>query len=149
MLLGANAAVGAMKMSKSLEEEEQDKDAPVEQAATEEDPANAQAQAGSKERDAQTQVKEIMQERLDLYKIDIEEGELNLRRNTILGGVFYFVMLQIPPQPKKVGHWVICQLETPQSLKTIPWTADYKPPAPPDENTGKIFLLTNFLFLTW
>ena len=44
-------------------------------------------------------------------------------------------MMQIPPQPKKVGCWVICQLETPQTLKSIPWTADYKPPAAPDENT--------------
>ena len=88
-----------------------------------------------KEKDAQSQVKQILEERIDLYKVGIEENELNLRRNIILGGVFYFDMLQIPPQPKRVGNWVICQLETPQSLKTIPWTADYKPPAPPDENT--------------
>ena len=132
MILAAQAAAEAVKKSKSIEEEEAEKEATTPVNA-EEDPANAQA--ASKERDAQTQVKEIMQERLDLYKIDIDEGELNLRRNTILGGVFYFDMLQIPPQPKKVGHWIICQLETPQSLKTIPWTADYKPPAPPDENT--------------
>ena len=57
------------------------------------------------------------------------------RRNIILGGVFYFDMLEIPPQPKKVGNWVICQLETPQVLKTVSWHADYKPPLPPDENT--------------
>ncbi len=63
--------------------------------------------------DAQQQVKEILQERIDLYKIDIGEHELNLRRNIILGGVFYFDMLNIPPQPKRVGDWIICQLETP------------------------------------
>lgn len=44
-------------------------------------------------------------------------------------------MLQIPPQPKKVGCWVICQLETPQSLKSIKFECDYKPPEAPDENT--------------
>ena len=81
--------------------------------ATDEVDAAAAAQAAglAKERDAQSQVKEILQERIDLYKYDaIDENELNLRRNTILGGVFYFDMLQIPPQPKKVGHWIICQL---------------------------------------
>lgn len=88
-----------------------------------------------KEKDPQLAQKEILQERLDLYKIDIDEHELNLRRNIILGGVFYFDMLEIPPQPKKVGHWIICQLETPQILKTVSWRADYKPPLPPDENT--------------
>ena len=71
-----------------------------------------QDDAGSgkeKEADSQVQAREILQERLDLYKIDIEELELNLRRNIILGGVFYFDMLNIPPQPKKVGDWIICQ----------------------------------------
>ena len=62
-----------------------------------------------KDTESQVQAKEILQERLDLYKIDIEELELNLRRNIILGGVFYFDMLNIPPQPKKVGDWIICQ----------------------------------------
>jgi hypothetical protein len=42
------------------------------------------------------------------------DQELNLRRNIILGGVFYFDMLNIPPQPKRVGDWIICQLETPE-----------------------------------
>ena len=59
-------------------------------------------------------MKEILQERLDLYKVEIEENELNLRRNIILGGIFYFDMLQIPPQPKRIANWIICQLETPQ-----------------------------------
>ena len=68
----------------------------------------------SKNKESQSQVKEILQERLDLYKVEIEENELNLRRNIILGGIFYFDMLQIPPQPKRIANWIICQLETPQ-----------------------------------
>ena len=60
-----------------------------------------------------------MQERLDLYKVEIEENELNLRRNIILGGIFYFDMLQIPPQPKRIANWIICQLETPQVFLDI------------------------------
>jgi hypothetical protein len=36
------------------------------------------------------------------------------RRNRIMGGVIYFDMLYIPPQPKKVAQWVICELEHPQ-----------------------------------
>ena len=75
-----------------------------------------EAQLMKKRKDPQQKVKEILQERIDLYKIEIEENELNLRRNIILGGVFYFDMLEIPPQPKKVGNWIICQLETPQVL---------------------------------
>ena len=43
-----------------------------------------------------------------------DEFELNLRRNRIMGGVIYFDMLYIPPQPKKVANWVICELEHPQ-----------------------------------
>jgi hypothetical protein len=31
-----------------------------------------------------------------------------------MGGVIYFDMLYIPPQPKKVAQWVICELEHPQ-----------------------------------
>ena len=31
-----------------------------------------------------------------------------------MGGVIYFDMLYIPPQPKKVANWVICELEHPQ-----------------------------------
>ena len=31
-----------------------------------------------------------------------------------MGGVIYFDMLYIPPQPKKVASWVICELEHPQ-----------------------------------
>jgi hypothetical protein len=49
-----------------------------------------------REKDPQQQAKEILQERMDLYKIDIDENELNLRRNIILGGVFYFDILDIP-----------------------------------------------------
>ena len=90
------------------------------QKSVEEDVAAAKEQ--SQVAKEQSQVKQILEERIDLYKVDIEENELNLRRNIILGGVYYFDMLQIPPQPKRVGNWVICQLETPQSLKSIPWT---------------------------
>ncbi len=88
-----------------------------EEGADGEEEEQRQQQQGATERrdkDPQLAAKELMQERLDLYKIDIEENELNLRRNIILGGVLYFDMLEIPPQPKKVGNWVICQLETPQ-----------------------------------
>ena len=78
-----------------------------------------EAQLMKKRKDPQQKVKEILQERIDLYKIEIEENELNLRRNIILGGVLYFDMLEIPPQPKKVGNWIICQMETPQVLSWV------------------------------
>ena len=40
-----------------------------------------------------------------IYKVVIDENELNLRRNRIMGGVMYFDMLNIPPQPKKVSKY--------------------------------------------
>ena len=62
-------------------------------------------------------MKEILQERLDLYKVEIDENELNLRRNIILGGVFYFDMLQIPPQPKRIANWIILFFSFPFQLR--------------------------------
>ena len=50
----------------------------------------------------------------DEFQVKCDEFELNLRRNRIMGGVIYFDMLYIPPQPKKVANWVICELEHPQ-----------------------------------
>ena len=88
------------------------------------------------EKDPATKAKEKLQQRIDMYKVRIDEHELNLRRNRIMGGVIYFDMLYIPPQPKKVTNWVICELEHPQELKNRPWVADYKPPAPADENSN-------------
>jgi hypothetical protein len=44
-----------------------------------------------------------------------------------MGGVIYFDMLYIPPQPKKVAQWVICELEHPQveemgsSVRSVNW----------------------------
>ena len=88
------------------------------------------------DKDPATKAKEKLQQRIDMYKVKCDEFELNLRRNRIMGGVIYFDMLFIPPQPKKVANWVICELEHPQELKNRPWIADYKPPAPPDENSN-------------
>ena len=74
---------------------------------------------GATRKDKDSNLKQIMQERFDLYKVPYEENELNLRRNIILGGVFFFDMLQIPPQPKRISNWIICQLETPQVMLLI------------------------------
>ncbi len=37
----------------------------------------------------------------------LHENELNLRNFAILGGVYQFHLLEIPPQPKTRGNWVI------------------------------------------
>ena len=102
-----------------------------------ESPRAGSSQAVREEdKDPATKAKEILQQRIDMYKVRTDEFELNLRRNRIMGGVIYFDMLYIPPQPKKVANWVICELEHPQELKNRPWIADYKPPAPADENSN-------------
>ena len=54
------------------------------------------------DKDPATKAKEKLQQRIDMYKVRCDEFELNLRRNRIMGGVIYFDMLYIPPQPKKV-----------------------------------------------
>ena len=77
-------------MQKTETEEVPDKDVPAAPtdeetvAAAAADAASAAAQptpGALKEKD----VKEVLEERIDLYKIDIDANELNLRRNTILG----------------------------------------------------------------
>lgn len=73
------------------------------------------------DKDPATKAKEKLAQRIDMYKVTIDESELNLRRNRIMGGVIYFDMLFIPPQPKKVASWVICELEHPQVLSLLPW----------------------------
>ena len=80
----------ATKLQKTETEDVPDKDVPP--APTDEE-AVAAAAAGAAGAAAQPtpgalkekDVKEVLEERIDLYKIDVDENELNLRRNTILG----------------------------------------------------------------
>uniref|UniRef100_A0A0K2TFR8 Cancer susceptibility candidate protein 1 homolog [Apis mellifera] n=1 Tax=Lepeophtheirus salmonis TaxID=72036 RepID=A0A0K2TFR8_LEPSM len=124
------------KMSSNTSKKSDFLDTDVEPLSGHSKSVSIQGKSGSNQTDTskntdssrKTPSKSILQERIDLYKVNIEENELNLRRNIILGGVFYFDLLEIPPQPKKVGDWIICQLETPQALKTVSWKADYKKP---------------------
>ena len=46
---------------------------------------DAAAQSSSATKAPADTAKEVLEERISLYKIDIDESELNLRRNTILG----------------------------------------------------------------
>ncbi|CAB4060013.1 CASC1 [Lepeophtheirus salmonis] len=46
----------------------------------------------------------------------------------ILEGYFTLIYWRFLLSRKKVGDWIICQLETPQALKTVSWKADYKKP---------------------
>ncbi len=102
----AMAKLKSVGMGMDVGDDSGDKEAKVGDSKGQDPGDESLSQGQSKEKDAQTQVKEILQERIDLYKVGIDENELNLRRNIILGGVFYFDMLQIPPQPKRVGNWV-------------------------------------------
>ncbi|CAG7823625.1 unnamed protein product [Allacma fusca] len=54
--------------------------------------------------------------------------ELNLRNYSILGGVFHFNWIEIPPQPKDRGHWMLHMIEPDQNLEEIIFAADYVPP---------------------
>ena len=77
-------------MQKTETEDVPDKDVPA--APTEEEAVAAAAAVAASAADKPTpgalkekDVKEVLEERIDLYKIDIDGNELNLRRNTILG----------------------------------------------------------------
>ncbi|XP_035703151.1 neurofilament heavy polypeptide-like [Folsomia candida] len=67
----------------------------------------------------------------------LQENELNLRNYVILGGVYQFNLLEIPPQPKNRGNWVIHIKEADNSLKEVAFEADYTPPAIADQESAK------------
>ena len=48
-------------------------------------------------------------EPLEFDDFDGDDDAIDLRAYHILGGVFYFDLLHLPPQPKNVKNWVITQ----------------------------------------
>ncbi|CAG5133325.1 unnamed protein product, partial [Candidula unifasciata] len=55
---------------------------------------------------------------------DEEDDVIDLRANDILGGVYMFDLLQMPPQPKTIGSWIITQLIDPPEISFLDYVAD-------------------------
>lgn len=88
---------------------------------------------------------EIMEERelskiSDLRKyleVQLEPGELNMRRYTVLGGVFHLDLLEQPPQPKILpDRTLLTILEGEHKLQHIDYYEEYHVTLPDKENTG-------------
>ena len=58
-------------------------------------------------------------EPLDLEDFDGEDDVIDLRAYHVVGGVYHFNLLHLPPQPKNVNDWVITQVRGEES--TIAW----------------------------
>ncbi|KAI8783653.1 axonemal 84 kDa protein [Biomphalaria glabrata] len=56
---------------------------------------------------------------------DEEDDVVDLRAYDVLGGIYHFNLLHLPPQPKTVGSWTITQLVEPPELSTFDYVADY------------------------
>ncbi|KAH3877276.1 dynein axonemal intermediate chain 7-like isoform X2 [Dreissena polymorpha] len=55
---------------------------------------------------------------------DEDEDVVDLRANHVLGGVFHFNLMSLPPQPKIVNDWVITRLVDPPNIEYIEYIAD-------------------------
>jgi hypothetical protein len=42
-------------------------------------------------------------------KVHVDADELNLREFAVNGGVYHVNLLQVPPEPKKSGHFIIVE----------------------------------------
>ncbi|XP_070199022.1 dynein axonemal intermediate chain 7 homolog isoform X1 [Littorina saxatilis] len=66
---------------------------------------------------------------------DEEDDVVDLRAYHVVGGVFCFDLLSLPPQPKVCKDWVITQMVAPPRLDPMDYVAD--PPVPPGQEKPK------------
>ncbi|CAL1547102.1 unnamed protein product [Lymnaea stagnalis] len=71
-------------------------------------------------------------EPLDFDDFDEDDDIVDLRAYDVLGGVFTFNLLHLPPQPKAVGAWTITQLVDPPQIEVYEYMAD--PPQTHEDN---------------
>merc|ERR1711894_778753 len=78
-------------------------------------------------------------EPLEFDDFDGDDDAIDLRAYHILGGVFYFDLLHLPPQPKNVKNWVITQIVDPPELNYYDYVSDFEiaPAEEPEEGEEK------------
>ncbi|KAL4224695.1 Protein casc1 [Mactra antiquata] len=60
---------------------------------------------------------------------DEDEDVVDLRANHVLGGVFHFNLMSLPPQPKTVNNWTITRVVDPPVIDYVDYVADNMNPA--------------------
>jgi len=63
-------------------------------------------------------------EPVEFDDFDGDEDAIDLRAYQVLGGVFSFDLIELPPQPRTMKNWIIRQVILPPSLKPIDYIAD-------------------------
>ncbi|XP_059174168.1 dynein axonemal intermediate chain 7 homolog isoform X3 [Physella acuta] len=61
---------------------------------------------------------------LDYEDFDEEDDIVDLRAYDVVGGVYQFNLLNLPPQPKNAGSWTITQLVDPPQIQYLEYIAD-------------------------
>ncbi|KAK7478625.1 hypothetical protein BaRGS_00030157 [Batillaria attramentaria] len=105
--------------------------APVEEKPAEEEQP-AEGEGGEGEGGEKPEGEESVEEKEDTMTpeptewedFDEEDDVVDLRAYQVVGGVFCFDLLGLPPQPKVCKNWVITQLVDPPELEFLDYVAD-------------------------
>ncbi|KAK3598788.1 hypothetical protein CHS0354_020899 [Potamilus streckersoni] len=63
-------------------------------------------------------------EPLEWEDFDEDDDVIDLRANNVVGGVFHFNLMHLPPQPKTANNWIITRLVDPPEIEYIDYVAD-------------------------
>lgn len=66
----------------------------------------------------------VAPEPLEWEDFDEDEDVMDLRANHVLGGVFHFNLITLPPQPKIVNNWIITRLVDPPTIEYMDYVSD-------------------------
>ncbi|XP_048780286.1 dynein axonemal intermediate chain 7 homolog isoform X2 [Ostrea edulis] len=63
-------------------------------------------------------------EPLEWEDFEDDEDVVDLRANDIVGGVFHFDLMTLPPQPKTLNKWIVTRMVDPPEIEYIDYVAD-------------------------
>lgn len=91
-------------------------------------PKEEEEEPEKKEEEKEEEIEEYEEpktpEPLEYEDFEEEEDVVDLRANDIVGGVFHFNLMSLPPQPKTMNKWVVTRLVDPPELEYIEYVAD-------------------------
>ncbi|XP_025088707.1 axonemal 84 kDa protein-like isoform X3 [Pomacea canaliculata] len=76
-------------------------------------------------------------EPLEWEDFDEEDNVVDLRAYHVVGGIFTFDLLCLPPQPKVCKNWTITQLVVPEKLQFLDYVVDVPQVSSAQEKTSK------------
>ncbi|XP_063397948.1 dynein axonemal intermediate chain 7-like isoform X1 [Mytilus trossulus] len=133
------------------EDEEEKKEEEPEQVEKEETDLNAYLKdlnEENKEEEEAPKEEEKVEEVIEEYENpktpepveweDFEEDDdvIDLRAYNIVGGVFHFDLMQLPPQPKVCNKWTITRLVDPPEIEYIDYVADTVATSPKENQSS-------------